>query len=86
VRETGLTVAAGRLLGGRVHPETGRAMTYVCCEVISGDAHVASAREVAEVRWCGAAELARLVPDLYGPVREYLDAALTDGARQLPGV
>src|SRR5690606_39407769 len=36
--ETGLTVKAVRLLGERVHPKTGRAMSYTACEVVEGEA------------------------------------------------
>lgn len=35
VEETGLVVAALRLLGERVHPKTGRRMSYTACEVVS---------------------------------------------------
>jgi 8-oxo-dGTP diphosphatase len=60
--ETGLTVRAVRRLGQRVHPLTGRTMTYVACEAVAGTAHVAAKREVAEVVWCDRATLATLRP------------------------
>ncbi|MGH3434320.1 MAG: NUDIX hydrolase, partial [Thermocrispum sp.] len=34
--ETGLTVKAAKVLGERVHPNTGRTMIYVACDVVSG--------------------------------------------------
>ena len=75
--ETGLTVAAIKTLGERVHPATGRAMAYVACELIEGHAHVADADELAEVRWVAHGELPGLVPrGLFEPVQAYLDSAL----------
>ncbi|MEU1630586.1 NUDIX hydrolase [Streptomyces sp. NPDC020096] len=75
--ETGLTVEAGRVLGGRIHPATGRRMLYVACRVLSGAACVASARKVAEVAWADRGQLVELIPGgVFGPVRAYLDGAL----------
>jgi 8-oxo-dGTP diphosphatase len=75
--ETGLTVAAVKVLGERVHPQTGRAMAYVACGLIEGHAHVADADELAEVRWVGHGELPGLVPrGLFGAVQAYLDSVL----------
>jgi 8-oxo-dGTP diphosphatase len=75
--ETGLSVKAVRLLGARVHPATGRAMSYTACEVLAGTAVVGDAEEIDAVRWAGAAELAGLVPGgFFAPVQEYLDGAL----------
>ena len=39
--ETGLTVESGKLLGERVHPKTGRSMSYTACDLVSGEAYVA---------------------------------------------
>lgn len=75
--ETGLTVRATTYLGERVHPNTGRTMTYVACDVISGTAHVGDEEELAEVVWCDRATLTGYVPyPFYGPVQEYLDTVL----------
>jgi 8-oxo-dGTP diphosphatase len=77
--ETGLTVRAVRRLGERVHPLTGRTMTYVACEAVSGTARPAAEDEVAEVVWCDRGTLTTYVPyPLFEPVQEYLDAALTE--------
>ncbi len=76
--ETGLTVRALRRLGERVHPLTGRTMTYIACAAVTGTAHVAAEREVAEVVWCDRATLTTYIPyPLFEPVQEYLDATLT---------
>ena len=75
--EVGLEVKAVSVLGDRVHPQTGRHMTYVACEVISGDAFVGDEEEIAAVAWIRHGEIADYVPwGLYGPVQEYLNGAL----------
>jgi 8-oxo-dGTP diphosphatase len=75
--ETGLTVAAIKVLGERVHPATHRSMSYIACELLAGTAHVADADELAEVRWVAHGELPGLVPHgLFEPVQEYLDSVL----------
>jgi 8-oxo-dGTP diphosphatase len=71
--ETGCTVLVGHVLGSRVHPATGRHVTYVAA-VPGCDTHVAAAApsEVAEARWLTLAEAVGLMPDMYDPVRAYL--------------
>ncbi|SEG95107.1 8-oxo-dGTP diphosphatase [Actinacidiphila yanglinensis] len=79
--ETGVDVTAIRVLGGRVHPMTGRFVTYTACEIPPGTtrvARVAAEEEVAEVAWCTRSELDSRIPyGVFGPVRAYLDRALT---------
>jgi 8-oxo-dGTP diphosphatase len=78
LEEAGVTVVPLRLLGERTHPGTGRRMVYVACRLLSGTAHAASPREVAEVAWVGLVELGRLVPGgVYGPVQAYLNEVLS---------
>ena len=75
--ETGLTVRATKSLGSRVHPNTGRTMDYIACDRVDGTAYVADEEELAEVAWCDRETVAKHVPyPFYGPVQEYLDAAL----------
>lgn len=77
LEETGLTVKAVRLLGQRVHPKTGREMSYTACEPIEGTARVADAEELDAITWARHSELPDLVPyGLFEPVQEYLDGAL----------
>jgi 8-oxo-dGTP diphosphatase len=77
LEETGLTVKAVRLLGERVHPNTGRLMSYTACEVVSGEAHVADAEELDAIAWVALDEIPEYVPyGLFEPVQEYLDEAL----------
>jgi 8-oxo-dGTP diphosphatase len=72
--ETGLEVAAHRVLGERLHPVTGHRITYVACDVGAGTAQVAAPEEADAVAWVPIGELRAYVPDgLYAPVMEYLD-------------
>ncbi|GAA4797469.1 hypothetical protein GCM10023329_58150 [Streptomyces sanyensis] len=76
--ETGLTVAAVKLLGERVHPKTGRLMSYTACEVLGGTAYVADTEELAELAWVAHGEILEYVPyGLFEPVQDYLDTALS---------
>lgn len=80
LEETGLTVKAKRMLGERVHPDTGRRIAYVACTVLEGAAHAASAREVSAAAWVTSSEITRYVPrGLYGPVQAHLERG-TQGA------
>lgn len=81
VRETAeevdLEVKAIKPLGERVHPQTGRHMSYVACEVVGGEARVADEEELAEVAWIRLEEIPTYVPwGLFGPVQDYLDETL----------
>jgi 8-oxo-dGTP diphosphatase len=75
--ETGLDVAAVKLLGERVHPKTGRLMSYTACDVLGGTAYVADTEELAELAWVAHSEIPQYVPyGLFELVQDYLDAAL----------
>ncbi|MGZ9934916.1 NUDIX hydrolase [Streptomyces sp. NC-S4] len=76
--ETGLDVSVVGVLGERVHPSTGRLMSYAACDVVAGSARAAAPTEIAEVAWVTLAELPRYIPDgIHEPVQRYLDTALT---------
>ncbi|MFJ3214792.1 NUDIX hydrolase [Kitasatospora sp. NPDC086801] len=76
--ETGLAVAAVKLLGERVHPKTGRLMSYTACEAVSGTAEVVDTDELDQLAWVALAEIPEYVPyGLFEPVQAYLDIALT---------
>jgi len=61
--ETGLLVRAGRIVGRRVHPATGRTMIYMTAQPTHGThVFVGDERELAEVRWVGPAEADELLP------------------------
>ncbi len=75
--ETGLNVAAIKVLGERVHPETGRWMSYMVCEIVSGTAAVGDPRELDALAWVALAEIPEYVPyGIFEPVQAYLDIAL----------
>jgi 8-oxo-dGTP diphosphatase len=75
--ETGLVVAAKQLLGERVHPKTGRLMSYTACEPLQGEARVADADELDAVAWVAHSEISEYVPyGLYEPVQAYLNGVL----------
>lgn len=77
VEETGLVVTSIKLLGERVHPKTGRLMSYTACEPVQGDARVADEEELDAVAWVAHSEIKDYVPyGLFGPVQEYLDEVL----------
>jgi 8-oxo-dGTP diphosphatase len=77
LEETGLTVRAAGRLGERVHPNTGRTMLYVACDVVDGAASVVDEEEIAEVAWCDRNTLTTYIPyPFYGPVQEHLDATV----------
>lgn len=76
--EVGMNVTAVKLLGERVHPKTGRSMSYVACAVESGNPYVADDEELAEVTWVQHAQIPEYVPyGLFDPVQAYLDATMT---------
>jgi len=77
--ETGLTVAEPRELGERVHPNTGRTMIYVACELVEGHATVGDEDELSEFVWSDRDSLSGFVPHgFYPAVQGHLDAALTN--------
>jgi len=79
--EACLVVEAGRKLGERVHPGTGRLMVYYAARPTHGtEIHVGDEAELAEVRWIGLAEADELLPGMFEPVREYLSRELGRGA------
>ncbi|WP_328604960.1 MULTISPECIES: NUDIX hydrolase [unclassified Amycolatopsis] len=77
--ETGLEVKDDAILGERVHPNTGRTMIYVACQVAGGTASVVDDDELAEFAWSDSATLTDYVPyPFYGPVQEYLNENLSN--------
>lgn len=65
------------MLGERVHPKTGRLMSYVDCEVKSGTAHVADTEELSDFAWAAPDQFSNYVPYGFAPaVQEYLVATI----------
>lgn len=76
--ETSLEIRAGKLIGERDHPATGRHMIYMAATPVRGSTRIITGdeAELAEVRWASLAEALELMPDMFGPVRDYLAGAL----------
>lgn len=77
LEETGLVVKASKVLGERVHPNTGRTMIYVACDVVSGEATVVDDDELDAIAWADHAQLDDYVPyPFYEPVQAHLNVSL----------
>jgi 8-oxo-dGTP pyrophosphatase MutT (NUDIX family) len=76
--ETGLRITAGRIIGERVHPKTGRHMVYVAADPVGNNlkVFVGDEEELGEVRWASLAEADELLPGMFEPVREHLAKVL----------
>jgi len=76
--ETGLTVSESKVLGERVHPNTGRTMIYVACHPVDGEAGVTDEDELSDFVWADKKSLSEYVPyGFYPAVQVHLDAVLT---------
>ena len=71
--ETGLEPTEVRFIGRRLHPRTSRVVVYGHVEVNPGEPVLGDAEDLAEIRWASIDETRDLMPDIYGPVRQYLD-------------
>jgi 8-oxo-dGTP diphosphatase len=71
--EAGLSVTSTRFIGRRIHPKTSRVMVYGHVQVDPGEPELGDPEDLAEVRWVSIDETRDLMPDMYGPVRQYLD-------------
>jgi 8-oxo-dGTP diphosphatase len=71
--ESGLTVESVGFIGRRIHPKTSRVMVYCHVKVAAADPQLGDPEDLEEVRWVSVDETRTLMPDMYGPVRQYLD-------------
>ncbi|MCW2901809.1 MAG: hydrolase [Streptosporangiaceae bacterium] len=71
--EAGLPVTSVHFIGRRIHPKTSRVMVYGHVEVGPGEPQLGDPDDLSEVRWVSVDETRELMPDMYGPVRQYLD-------------
>jgi 8-oxo-dGTP pyrophosphatase MutT (NUDIX family)/DNA-binding transcriptional regulator YhcF (GntR family) len=78
--ETGLRIRSGRVIGRRVHPQTGRTIVYIAARPTHGtEIFVGDDRELAEVRWVDLAQADQLMGGtIFEPVRSHLNKALDD--------
>jgi len=71
--EAGLTVTHVHFIGRRIHPKTSRVMVYGHVTVEPGDPQLGDPEDLSEVRWVSIDETRDLMPDMWSPVRQYLD-------------
>ena len=71
--EAGLTVNHVHFIARRIHPKTSRVMVYCHVEVNPGEPKLGDPEDLTEVRWVPVAETRDLMPDMFSPVRQYLD-------------
>jgi 8-oxo-dGTP diphosphatase len=71
--EAGLTVTDIHFIGRRIHPKTSRVMVYAHVSVAPGTPDLGDPEDLAEVKWVTVDETRDLMPDMYSPVRQYLD-------------
>ena len=71
--ESGLDVLDVRFIGRRIHPKTSRHMVYGHVKVAEGEPVNSDPEDLELVRWASIDETRTLMPDMYSPVRLYLD-------------
>lgn len=71
--EGGLTVRSVHFIARRIHPKTSRVMVYCHVEVEPGEPTLGDPQDLSEVRWVSVDETRDLMPDMFSPVRQYLD-------------
>jgi 8-oxo-dGTP diphosphatase len=76
--EAGLPVSAVHFVGRRIHPKTSRVMVYGHVEVGPGEPKLGDPSDLEEVRWVSIDETRELMPDMYSPIRQYLDELARD--------
>jgi 8-oxo-dGTP diphosphatase len=79
VREdTGLTVRPGANLGHRIHPATGRLVTYIAANVASRDHTlvVGDEHRYTELKWASLAEATALMPDMAAEALAHLERVM----------
>lgn len=71
--EAGLEVTEVHFIGRRIHPKTSRHMVYGHVKVNEGEPLNGDPEDLELVRWASIDETRELMPDMYSPVRLYLD-------------
>jgi 8-oxo-dGTP diphosphatase len=71
--EAGLKVTDIHFIGRRIHPKTSRVMVYAHVAVAPGEPELGDPEDLSEVKWVTVDDTRDLMPDMYGPVRQYLD-------------
>jgi 8-oxo-dGTP diphosphatase len=87
LEETGVRCEAIRTVGERYHPNTGRLVTYVLCDYMTGDAHITEPDKSTQVSWLTPESvMARITSNLYAPVRDLLQSASQREIRSLTSI
>ena len=71
--ETGINITPEHIIGRRIHPRTGRVMIYMMATANNTDTD-GNDPDLASVKWATIAETRECMPDMFPPVREYLDS------------
>jgi 8-oxo-dGTP diphosphatase len=79
--EAGLTVTSVRFIGRRIHPKTSRVMVYGHVEVAPGEPELGDPEDLEDVQWVSIDETRTLMPDMFSPVRQYLDELVREEQR-----
>ena len=77
LEETDVDCKPVRVLGERIHPNTGHEMAYVLCEYVKGNAIVKDKDELDRVEWMAPPEISKAVTtDIFPPVKEFLQSLI----------
>ena len=77
--EIGIICKAKRMLGSRIHPSTGKNISYILCDYIEGQAKVLDSEELVAVEWMSVSEIfENVTSDIFPPLKEYLQAFLNE--------
>lgn len=81
--ETGIEIKAVLLFGRRIHPRTSRTMVYLAAEAVddSAEPRLVGTDDLDAVEWADLETIRERMPDMYGPVKEHLDAVLGGSTR-----
>lgn len=69
--ETGIDAKVKRIIGERIHPKTGRKITYYLMEYISGQITIEES-EIEEAIFVNKNEISNFFSEIYEPVKKYL--------------
>lgn len=76
LEETGVKCHARYKLGERIHPVSGKSITYVFCNYLSGKARVTEPEIMADVTWMSPTEVfSHLQSGIFQPVEKLLRAS-----------
>ena len=72
--ETGLNVSIIKLLGERIHPETGVKISYFLCKQENGEIKIKDRNEILEIAYKTKQEFEKDVKtNVYEPIKKYIE-------------